>query len=68
MSSAIGSICADCGGLFRVVIAMKPGVRGGEWFLRPRCFIVSTTPDPVVSLDVVRQSRRPAHREKQGQH
>lgn len=38
------SACADCGKERAVMLGMRPGRDGVEWFVCSRCWIESTTP------------------------
>lgn len=61
--------CVDCGVERPVMIGMRPGVDGREWFLYRTCHRRSTTPEQMATLDSVKALRPKARRpERQGQH
>jgi hypothetical protein len=62
-------VCADCARESAVMVGMRPGVDGKEWFLCRACHVRSTAEDPPVTLDSVKATRpRAVKRERQGQH
>lgn len=65
-------VCADCNRALSppcVSVAMRPGRDGREWSLCSSCWIKSTQPEPMVTMDAVKSLRpKTTKRERQGQH